>query len=347
MPMPHAIAPANGTDEPRVAVVILNWRRPDDTMTCLRSVLDQDYPPVDLFVCDNASGDGSIDRLEAAITAELAARGNDRWRLARIDDPDGALPPLPAAHEPRRLWLVATGRNGGYAYGNNVGLALALRDPAIAYLWVLNNDTQVDAQALRRLVARMEEDPSIGLCGAVVRYRGAAGGGRIQAVGGGHFLADRGRCEQIGENWPADTAIDTAAIEARLSYVNGAAVLARRTMIDRVGLMTEDHFLYWEEMDWATRMARDGRYRPGLAAGALVFHDVGASTGSNDHGFASPSSTFWMTRSRLRFLARYHPRLVPLVLMLIARAALREVAGRRWERAGAMVRGAWAARRAL
>ena len=118
-------------------------------------------------------------------------------------------------------------------------------------------------------------------------------------------------------------------------------------MIDRVGLMTEDHFLYWEEMDWATRMARDGRYRPGLAARALVFHDVGASTGSNDHGFASPSSTFWMTRSRLRFLARHHPQLIPLVLMLVARAALREVAGRRWPRAAAMLRGAWAARRAL
>jgi GT2 family glycosyltransferase len=332
---------------PRVTVVILNWRRPDDTIACAASVMALDHAALDVIVCDNDSGDGSLDRIEAelrarmpAINAARAGRGRAGFAPIRREPGASALP-----GEGPRLWLVQTGRNGGYAAGNNVGIRLALGDPDTAFVWVLNNDTVVAPDALTRLLERMAEDPRIGLCGAVVRYLGREN--EVQSLGGGRFLPMRARCEQLGEGADAGTSIDIAATEAALSYVNGAAVLARRSFLEQVGLMDEGYFLYWEEMDWATRMRRHSGFRIGIAPEATVYHQVGAATGSSDHGLASPSSVFWMTRSRFRFLRRHHPWLLPIAAPLLLKAVAREATARRWARAAAMARGAVASVRGV
>ncbi len=332
---------------PRVAVVILNWRRPDDTLACVASVAALDHPALDIIVCDNASGDGSYERIAAGLAERLpalnAARATSGFRPFTVAErePDTSVDPAGGP----RLWLVQTGRNGGYAAGNNVGIRIALRDPATAFVWVLNNDTEVAPDALAHLLRRMAADPTIGLCGAVVRYQGRAA--EVQSLGGGRFLPARARCEQLGEGRDAAAPVDAAAVEAELSYVNGAAVLARRSFLEQVGLMDEGYFLYWEELDWATRMRRHGGFRLGLAAEATVYHQVGASTGSNDHGVPSAASTYWMTRSRFRFLRRHYPWLLPVAAPLLAKAVLREAAARRWARARAMIRGAAGSARAV
>jgi hypothetical protein len=237
------------------------------------------------------------------------------------------------------ITLIATGRNGGYAFGNNVGIRHALRDPAIRYVWILNNDTVVTREALRALVACMEAAPDIGLCGATVLYLERPD--RVQALGGGRFLPMRARAEQIGTDLAADAPIDAARIEAQLSYINGAATLARREMIERVGPMDEDYFLYWEEMDWATRMRAAGRYRLGFCADAVVYHRVGAATGTSDHALPSLSSTYWMTRSKFRYLRRHRPHLLAIAYPLLAKAALGEVRAGRHGRARVMLRAAF------
>lgn len=336
-------APGQGADiSSRAAIIILNWRGADDTIACLQSALASDHPTFDVMVCDNDSGDGSLERLAVEVPGLVGEantvrgdRGLAPFTLALLD---ATAAPPEVAEGVNRVWIIPTGRNGGYAFGNNVGIRLALLDSAVAYMWVLNNDTVVDPAALTRVTEYMERHPDIALCGMKVLYLDRPQ--EVQAMGGGRFLTTRTRCVQVGEGLAADAPVDAAAVEASLSYVNGAATVARRTFIDEVGLMDEGYFLYWEEMDWATRALRTKRWRLGLCVDAVAYHRVGASTGSNDHGLPSLSSTYWLTRSKFRYLRLHRPALLAIAAPLLAKAILTEAMARRWQRGWAMLMGA-------
>jgi GT2 family glycosyltransferase len=316
---------------PRAAVIILNWRAAADTVQCALSAAALDHENLDIIVCDNASGDGSFEAIGASLAEQLPTINQHRVARGMRPFVQGALEASTLATPPhvddasRRLWVVQTGRNGGYAAGNNVGARLALAEPDVEYVWILNNDTRVEPDAMTRLLERMAQDPAIGICGAKVVY--LENPDRVQSLGGGRFLRGRARCELIGMGSSAQTPVDAGAVEATLSYVNGAAALVRRTLIETVGYMDEGYFLYWEEIDWATRAA--GRFRLGYCDAAKVYHRVGMSIGTSDDGQSSMLSEFYLTRSKFRFLRRHHPGLLLLALPNLGRAVVRELlAGR-------------------
>lgn len=330
--------------QPRVAVVVLNWRRPDDTVDCVASVMKLDYGKIDIIICDNDSGDGSLEAIRAGITASLLrlnALRRDR-ELPSFDfrevTPEGAVVGDKPDPQAQRLWMAVTGRNGGYAFGNNVGIRLGMLAQDVEYVWILNNDTIVDEKSLRFLIDQMEAKPAIGICGAKVLYAGKEA--QVQTLGGGRFLPYRARCEQIGEGLPANAASDPIKVEAALSYVNGAAALVRRKLIEQVGYMDEGYFLYWEEMDWATRALASGKFRLGYCPDAIVYHQVGASSGTSDHDIPSLSSTYWMTRSKFRYLRLHRPLILVIAFPLLLKAMVGEALARRWTRAWAMICGA-------
>jgi len=324
-----------GQANPRTAAIILNWRAPADTVQCVLSAARLDHENLDIIVCDNASGDGSFETIQAglaeqlpAINQERAGRGMRPFALHALEDP--ALAATPRGDDAtRRLWVVQTGRNGGYAAGNNLGARLALIEPDVDYVWILNNDTLAAPDALTRLLERMAQDPAIGICGAKVVYLEKPG--VVQSLGGGRFLRGRARCELLGKGTSADAPVDAAAVEAQLSYVNGAAALVRRALIETIGYMDEGYFLYWEEIDWAVRAA--GRFRLGYCDAAKVYHRVGMSIGTSDEGRSSMLSDFYLTRSKFRFLRRHYPALVVLALPNLGRAVVRELRAGRRERA--------------
>ena len=109
--------------------------------------------------------------------------------------------------------------------------------------------------------------------------------------------------------------VTPAEVEAQLAYVNGAAMLVRRDLLERVGLMDERYFLYSEEHDWAHRSQQAG-FRLGWVPQALVFHKHGATIGTASSG-GSPLSLFYLYRNKLAFARRHHPwRLWSVVPML-------------------------------
>ena len=88
-------------------------------------------------------------------------------------------------------------------------------------------------------------------------------------------------------------------------YVIGASMLVSRPFLQAVGLMQEDYFLYFEEIDWAERARRHAKpFRLGFASGSVVYHKVGASAGTHAR---SVLSVRYYTRNRLRFLKRFYP----------------------------------------
>jgi GT2 family glycosyltransferase len=282
----------------QVTVVLLNWRRIGDTINCLDSIARLSGYKPSVIVCDNNSGDGSETRLrQYSHESELDVE------------------------------VLQTGANLGFAGGVNVGLRAALANPSMAYVWILNNDTQVDPAALKALLDTMLADPKIGICGSTLLYLDEPT--KIQAVGGTYNPWLGTTRHSLGHDTYSPDRI-RAFDDSTLDYVVGASMFVRREVLETVGLMDEQYFLYYEEIDWAYQLRN---YRPDLRLGyapeSIVYHAEGASTGRNDRegkGY-SYTSDFYMLTSRLKCTRKNCPDKVWSV-----RLSMLLVAINRWRR---------------
>jgi len=275
-----------------VAVVILNWNGWHDTLACVRSVLTH-APDAQIVVCDNASSDGSYDHLKAALSSELPAGA-----LCCLQSVDHSLQPVEA-----HVVLIQNGANLGFAGGCNIGLRFALRQQH-GYFWLLNNDTEIEPGALDELLQRMADDSQIGMCGSRLVYFDTPE--VVQARGGATYDPTTGVGQHLGVHESVDAIEDPEAIEADMDYVVGASMLVSRRFVELVGLMQEDYFLYFEELDWATRGRACG-FRLGYAPRSVVRHREGASIGSSHQGPGSMLSLRYLSRNRLLYTQRFHP----------------------------------------
>jgi GT2 family glycosyltransferase len=284
---------------------------------------------LDIIVVDNASGDGSLDTITSALAQAAPACG---YSLQK-----GHQPPA-FAGTARWLRIASSGRNGGYAFGNNIGARMALADPACEFVWILNSDTRVpDRSALEVLVDKMDSRPDIGICGSTVVYMESPE--TVQTLGGGTFDVRWGRCAQLGQGQPRSAGADEEAVEATLAYVNGACAFVRRAFFETVGFMDEGFFLYYEEIDWS--LGGLNQFKIGYCAESVIEHSVGASIGTRDGGQErSPLSTYYLTKSRLRFLRRRSPASLPLAYLDVVREIAQHIKRRRWTTARAMIRAA-------
>lgn len=316
------VAEANSPPQtsPRIGVVLVNWNRWADTVEALESLLRSDVP-VTAIVVDNASADGSLEKIAAW------AAGQEPAPVASAAMAGFSTPPLPkplacrriaAAEWPTarlapgdRLVLVDSGGNLGFAGGNNVGLKLLLADPGIEIFWLLNNDTVVAPETARHLAARMDATGA-GMCGTVVRYYWKPD--IVQAANGHTFNIWKGTARGVHQGLPAASLPDPAQVEADTSFILGASLAVTRGFLDRVGLMEESYFLYFEEIDWAARNRKlpGGGFRVAYAPDAVVYHKEGGSIGSSGiPGARSLTADYWLAKSRLAYFRRHQPLLLP------------------------------------
>ena len=332
---------------PMVYIIILNWNGWRDTIECLESVFRLSYPNIRVVICDNASTDCSIEQIEAWARGELtgSARNQDLKFLT--------VPPVPKPisfkeasgvresenllDEPARLILIRTGGNLGFAGGNNVGLRYSLAQEDCDFVWLLNNDTVVDPNALSALVQRMQRRADAGICGSTVLYYYEPE--FVQALGGSAFNRWTGRGREIGNGRKSNDLPNCDEVESSLSWVVGASMLVRRSFIEQIGLMSEAYFLYFEEIDWATR-AR-GKYSLAYAPQSIVYHKVGATISGTLVKKPRDSSTsdYYSSRSRMLFTRKCFPvACLYSAIALLTKSFLRFSTGNR-SSAGAILRG--------
>jgi GT2 family glycosyltransferase len=299
----------------RVCVVVLNWNGWKDTIECLESLFRLDYPNYFVVVVDNGSTDGSVEQIRKWASGQLPLDITlVPDSLRHLVTPPCRKPiPVEATVNGQRtctgqqrqdqsqLVIIESGRNLGYAGGNNIGIDYALGQCA-DFVWILNNDTVVEPSALGLLVERFQQGERVGLVGATIRDYWPPHS--VQCLGGARFDSTTAREARIGmgETGPA---VDVVTVEHQLSYISGACVLVSRQFLEKVGLMNEDYFLFYEELDWALR-ARVW-FGCGLAAGALVYHKEGAKSGSRvvSGHYRSPVAEYWLTRSLVLLYRRY------------------------------------------
>jgi GT2 family glycosyltransferase len=215
------------------------------------------------------------------------------WTRLVVDNgsSDGSLDALPARFPEVRF--LATGENLRWAGGNNRGLALAAKEGADA-MWLLNNDTLVEPEALAHLVDAVRARPDGGLFGpTILSWDGthvwSAGGSWCPWLG---WAWHRG----LGRAWHG--AAESAA-PASVGYLTGAALLVTRRCLERVGPLDEGYYLYGEDADWCVR-ARAAGFACLHVPRALVRHRVSGSSGA-----ASPFKAYHRTRANLRMADRH------------------------------------------
>lgn len=313
-------------DSGRVYIIIVNWNGWADTLECLSTVFRSTYPDFRVIVCDNGSCDDSVARITGwgAGALRYPVSGSPFGDLMVATDRHIRTVIVPAdqdfsswaAKDDWDLLVVAIGSNLGFAAGNNVGMRIALALGDCSYVWLLNNDTVVDPQALSAMVHRMEAISRAGMCGSRIHYYHESD--KIWALGGGHFRKLIARSENIGlgRDISDGNLMDTEAVERVMEYPAGASMLVREAYLREVGLMDEGYFLYCEEPDWVMRGA--GRFTLAYARDSIVYHKVAASTQKLDAD--ALSAELRLLRSQLRFMARFHPlySLLFLVRFLLA-----------------------------
>lgn len=299
-----------------VFILILNWNGWQDTLECLESLQRLTYPDYRIVVIDNGSTDESVPRIKDWATGVLPVESNfltygstakpirvveyDRTTaeaggVREIEAEIQALPPN------QRLVLIKTGANLGYAGGNNVGIRYALKRQA-ACIWLLNNDTVTDQDALIEMVKLSENDKSVGIVGSKIFYYDNPK--ILWAAGGGYIIPWLGKVVHIGISKEGTGAFNEPL---QVGYVTGCSMLVRREVLEKVGLLNEAYFLYWEDTDFNIRTGRAG-WRRMYCPSSKVWHKA---SGENKR---SARADYFSVRNGLRFARKYHKRWLPLVM---------------------------------
>jgi GT2 family glycosyltransferase len=266
---------------PRVAIIVLNWNRCEDTLECLGSLRQLRYPTYQTIVVDNGSTDGSADR----ITVWAKNNAVDGPEVMTYQSHTTSPPCLPCSggdaeagrmrtrmsrgarsRSTSMLTIIRAEQNLGFAGGNNVGIRYAL-GLNCEYVLILNNDTVVRSDALVEMVRRVAGKPEIGMVApAVYDYARKDVVDRM-----GLALTKAGLAyERQSEN------------DGVLFCPSGCAALYSRPLLRAVECggqyFDEDFFAYYEDIDLGFRAQRKG-FRAVLADEAIIYHKGGAASG--------------------------------------------------------------------
>jgi GT2 family glycosyltransferase len=231
------------------------------------------------------------------------------------------------------LTVVRSKVNGGFAAGNNIGLRLARG----RLLFFINNDTFVEEDHFDHLVRLLDGSPHIGGLSPKIRF--AAPPRNIQYAGFTPLTPITLRNEALGYGHADDGSYDHPH---PTPYLHGAAMLLKREAIERVGLMPEAYFLYYEELDWSTRLTRAG-YELWYDPTCTIYHEESRSVGTR-----SALSAYYHTRGRLLYARRNRQgwqRLAALFYLTVVatpKSCLGDASRGNWSCALATLRGTWA-----
>lgn len=187
--------------------------------------------------------------------------------------------------------LIVSEENLGFAGGNNLGVRAAKGD----FIFLVNNDTVLSDGLIEALVARCQQ-PGVGAASPKIKYFDTPN--MIQYAGFTPVNPLTGRNQAIGQG-EVDQGQYNLAHE--VPYAHGAAMMVRREVVERVGMMPEHFFLYYEELDWCEQIRRAG-YSIWYEPTASILHKESISTGK-----ASSLKTKYLTRNRILFMRRNYP----------------------------------------
>jgi len=266
---------------PDVAVVIVTYKCAPLTIACLASIQAERAAhklAIRVIVVDNASGDQP--QIERAVT-----RNNwSSW-----------------------VTLVPAPINGGFAYGNNLGIYHAYQRGRPAFIHLLNPDTQVRPSGIASLVEFLGSHPQVGIAGS--SFETADGTPWPFAFRFPTLFSELDRGLQVAlvtrllSRWTVAKNMSSAAQPT--DWISGASMMIRPNVFETIGTLDENFFLYFEETEFCHRALKAG-FSTWYVPSSRVMHMIGQSTNLDDEARASkPLPTYWF-ESRRRYYATTH-----------------------------------------
>lgn len=243
-----------------VAAVIANWNGGQENVECVASLLAEGLPAVDIVFVDNGSNDGSLELVERRFPG---------------------------------ITLIKNRENAGFGEASNQGARAALERGAEAVFFV-NNDVVLPPGAMAALVRALESDADLGIVGPRVLYKNDPA--RLWCAGGMLTWRENlstllGHKELDGPRWRENRAVD---------YVAGCALLARRSVLEKIGFFDARYFAYMEDVDLCLR-AKEAGFGVALIGAAHVLHSASTATG----GGYNPRRKYMMGVNSIWFLKRH------------------------------------------
>jgi N-acetylglucosaminyl-diphospho-decaprenol L-rhamnosyltransferase len=266
-----------------VVAVIVNFRTPDLTIDCLRTIAEARNAGDEISVnlVEGGSGDNSAERLMAAI----AENGWGHW-----------------------VNLIIAPRNGGFAYANNVGIAAAFRfDQSPRGIWLLNSDAYLLPGALKPLLDIFDAEPKTGIVGSRLEYpdgRPQRSAFRFPSVIS--ELTDGARSQFLSGLFDHRTVampISETLIDA--DWIAGASMLIRPEVFSSIGYLDDNYFMYFEETDFCRR-ALDAGWKTRYEPKSRVVHLVGQSSGvTGEQETKKRRPKYWFESRHRYFLTHF------------------------------------------
>lgn len=206
-------------------VIVLNYNNYSDTKECIESLLSTSLKRFEIIVVDNNSSDGSGEQINSYFKENIT--------------------------------YLKSNVNVGYAAGNNLGIKYAKEHDA-KYICVLNNDTIVFPDFLKRGIEYLEENKNTAFVAPILLNYSDS---RIQSIGGIVNLWTGGCITRFSKSksikyvgkYPSELCED---IES--DYVGGACLLFKSSLIDLIGYIPENYFLFFEETEWCVKARKIG-----------------------------------------------------------------------------------------
>lgn len=225
---------------PKVCIVILNWNGKDITSKCLDSIKEITYPNYEVVLIDNGSNDGSQGHFKT----------NYQW-VTFIENP----------------------KNLGFTGGNNIGIRKGLGNKS-DYILLLNNDTVADPSFLNELIKAGEARKDVGILNPKIYYYDHPD---VLWYAGGRVSILKGMPVHFGFQKKDAGQYDTTC---EVNFITGCAFLIKREVIEKIGILDENLFIYSEDLDWSLRAISSG-YKGLYVPSAKIWHKEGMDSKRN------------------------------------------------------------------
>ena len=242
-----------------------------------------------------------------SVAAERSTAGFN-IRAVIVDNASGDAPHIAEAIESNgwRSWvtLVTAVKNGGFAYGNNLGIARALEERPLSYVYLLNPDAQVRSGAITSLTRFMESHPDVGIAGS--SFENLDGSDWPIAFHFPSLMSEMLQGMEIGPLIrifkPWMVAQTMTKVAQPIDWICGASMLIRPAVIEAIGGMDENYFLYFEETDFCYRAKKAG-FATWYVPESRVMHIQGQSTTVTDATKGPRRLPGYWFESRRRYFA--------------------------------------------
>ncbi len=281
---------------PHVSIILLNWNGWKDTIECLESVYQIDYPSYSVILVDNNSTDDSLEKIRDYCSGKLDIYNlkseniaknlskivkksvNKPIEIKEFNENDFEKGKARKSEEEtsgrKELFLIKNNDNHGFAGGNNVGIKFAQKVVKSDYILLLNNDTVVEKEFLGPMIDIAEKNKDVGFVGPKTYFYHDYPEKIIQITGGGEIDLKKGKTFQRGYQEEEKGQYNDSV---NLGYIGGSCVLVKNEVLEKIGLLDERFFMYWEDTDWSYRGNKAG-YRSIYQPKSIIWHKHGASS---------------------------------------------------------------------